>query len=96
MPMRAVRFITLFLLLGGLTGAALANDAAVLVISSERSAAYEQAAAALARELPPGQAQQLELGEVTSYRGATPRLYVALRRRLHARGRLRCDWLAEV
>lgn len=25
-----------------------------------------------------------------------PRLYVALRRRLHTRGRLRCDWLAEV
>lgn len=25
---------------------------------------------------------------------ATPHAYVALRRRLHARGRVRCDWLA--
>ena len=76
--MRLGHVVTLILLLSGMTGFARANEAFVVVISSERSAAYEQAATALSGELPSGQVRQLSLEELPAYRGPVPRLYVAL------------------
>ena len=60
-----------------------AAEPAVLVVSSERGAAYQEAAAAAAGEIgrvsdPRHEVQQLALAELANYRGSAPRLYIAL------------------
>ncbi|MEK9951410.1 MAG: ABC transporter substrate binding protein [Curvibacter sp.] len=66
----------LVLLLAGLAPGTQAQE--VLLISAERSAAYEEAAQALVAELGRREVQQLSLDEMGAYRGPSPRLYVAL------------------
>lgn len=70
--------VILILLLGGLAGVGRANETTVLVVSSERSAAYEQAAEAVAGQLPRREVQQSTVADLPAYRGPAPRLYVAL------------------
>lgn len=71
-----MRLLSSFLLLACLALEARASE--VLVLSSERSAAYEEAAEALVGELGRREVQQLSLADLPAYRGAGPRLYVAL------------------
>lgn len=73
----------LSLLMTVLTGPARANDPVVGVVSSERSAAYQEAADAVLAELatagePRREVLQLLAGEWPAYRGTAPRLYIAL------------------
>jgi putative ABC transport system substrate-binding protein len=70
--------VALLLLLASLAGRAHANDPVVLVVSSERSTAYQEASGALLAELGRRDVQQLMADEVPTYRGPAPRLYVAL------------------
>lgn len=77
------RLPLLLLLATGLVLASRAVPAAVLVVSSERSVAFQQAAEALGTELKRegGAARavvQLASEELDAYQGPTPRLYVAL------------------
>lgn len=71
----------LLLLLSGWMGLARAEPA-VLVVSSERSPAYLEAAAAVAAEVlraePRRELVQLTVEELAAYRGPAPRLYVSL------------------
>lgn len=86
MPMPALlrHGLPLLLLLTVLTGGARANGAAVLVVSSEASAAYRDAAEAAASELARlkaderPQVMQITLADLPAYRGSAPRLYIAL------------------
>lgn len=85
MPMPAVvRTLLLLLpLLAGLAGSARANEPAVVVVSSERSAAYQEAAEAVAAELARVSELRREVllstvSELPVNRGGSPRLYVAL------------------
>lgn len=64
-------------------GWAQAPEPAVLIVSSERSTAYLEAAAAVGAELarlpgPLREVQQLTAADVPSYRGPVPRVYIAL------------------
>ena len=68
----------LLLLLLSLAGTARANEAAVLLVSSEHSTAYLEAAEAASVELVRREVLQLTAAELPSYRGPAPRLYVAL------------------
>ncbi len=70
--------VLLILLLGGMSSVGRANENTVLVVSSERSAAYEQAAEAVAGQLPRREVQQSTVADLSAYRGPAPRLYVAL------------------
>ncbi len=77
------RFLAPLLLLLALTGLARANDPVVAIVSSERSAAYQEAADSVLAELAQGsgprrETVQLLAGEWPAYRGNAPRLYVAL------------------
>ncbi len=71
----------LLLLLSGWMGLARAEPA-VLVVSSERSPAYLEAAAAVAAEVlraePRRELVQLTVEELAAYRGPAPRFYVSL------------------
>jgi len=86
MPMSALlrHGLPLLLLLTGLAGAARASEPAVLVVSSERSPAYQEAAEAVASELARPMADtrrqvlQLTVADLSTYQGSAPRLYVAL------------------
>lgn len=68
--------LSLFVLLAALALGARASE--VLVVSSERSPAYQEAADAVVLELARREVLQLSLEELPSYRGPGPRLYVAL------------------
>lgn len=75
--------LPLLLLLSAAAGAAWSNEPAVLVVSSERSAAYQEAAEAVTTELARSnearrEVQQLVVTDMSAYRGAVPRLYIAL------------------
>jgi hypothetical protein len=76
--------LPLLLLLTCATGVVRASEPAVLVVSSERSPAYLEAAEAITGELgrltteTRRQVLQLTAAELPAYRGAAPRLYVAL------------------
>lgn len=70
--------VLLLLLLTGLVGVVRANEPAVLIVSSERSAAYLEAGGALQAELGRREVPQLTVDELPSYRGPAPRLYVTL------------------
>ena len=73
-----MRLVSLSLvMLAMLASSAHANEVVALV-SSERSAAYQEAADAAVAELPRREALQLTAAELPSYRGPAPRLYVAL------------------
>lgn len=86
MPLSALlrHALPLLLLLACTAGSVRANEAAVLVVSSERSPAYLEAAEAVAGELgrltteTRRQVVQLTVADLPAYRGAAPRLYVAL------------------
>ena len=86
MPLSALlrHGLPLLLLLMFAAGIVRANEAAVLVVSSERSPAYLEAAEAVASELgrltteTRRQVLQLTAADLPAYRGAAPRLYVAL------------------
>lgn len=86
MPWSALlrHILPLLLLLTCAAGVVRANEAAVLVVSSERSPAYLEAAEAVASELgrltteTRRQVLQFTVADLPSYRGAAPRLYVAL------------------
>lgn len=65
-----------FVLLAALALGARAGE--VLVVSSERSPAYREAADAVVMELARREVLQLPLAEWPAYRGPGPRLYVAL------------------
>lgn len=68
--------LSLLVLLAALALGARASE--VLVVSSERSPAYQEAADAVALELARREILQLPLAELPAYRGPGPRLYVAL------------------
>ncbi|MDP3699556.1 MAG: ABC transporter substrate binding protein [Hylemonella sp.] len=76
--------LLLLLLLTVLTGGARANWPVVLIVSSERSPAYLEAAEAVTSELAKlsvdarPQVTQLAVSELPAYPGSTPRLYIAL------------------
>lgn len=77
------RLFLLPLLLSGWMGLARAAEPAVMVVSSERSPAYMEAAVAVAAEVlrqaePRRELVQLTLEELAAYRGPAPRLYVTL------------------
>ena len=80
--LHARRLLPFLLLLLALTGPARANDPLVGIVSSERSAAYQEAAAAVLAELAqagePRPVLQLLASEWPAYRGTAPRLYIAL------------------
>ena len=73
-----MRLAPLFLLvlLAGLTLGVRASD--VLVVSSEQSPAYQEAADAVVAELARREVLRLPLSELSAQRGPGPRLYVAL------------------
>ena len=78
-----LRYLLQWLAPVGLAAGVHAAEPAVLVVSSERSAVYQEAADAAAGEIaregePRRDVQQLALTELTSYRGPAPRLYLAL------------------
>lgn len=78
-----LRPFPLLCLLAGLAGSAAAAEPAVLVVSSERSAAYQEAADAALAELaragePRREALQLTVAELPGNRLPAPRLYLAL------------------
>lgn len=75
--MRRIPLPLFLFLLATLAVGAHANEMVVLV-SSERSAAYQEAAEAAIAELPRREVLQLIAAELPSYRGPTPRLFVAL------------------
>ncbi|MCZ8251506.1 MAG: ABC transporter substrate binding protein [Hylemonella sp.] len=68
--------LSLLVLLAFLALGARANE--VLLVSSERSPAYQEAADAVVAELARREVLQLQLAELPTYSGAGPRLYVAL------------------
>jgi putative ABC transport system substrate-binding protein len=68
--------LTLIVLLAALALGARAGE--VLVLSSESSPAYQEAAEAVVAELGRREVLQLSLTELPVYRGPSPRLYVAL------------------
>lgn len=68
--------LSLLTLLAALALGAHASE--VLVVSSERSPAYQEAADAVALELARREILQMHLAELPDYRGPGPRLYVAL------------------
>lgn len=75
--------LPLLLLLTLLAGGVHANESAVIVVSSERSAAYQEAAEAVTVELLRSTETrrdilQLTAADLPAYRGAAPRLYIAL------------------
>ncbi len=78
--MTVVRSLLLLLLSGWMVLAR--AEPAVLVVSSERSPAYLEAAAAVAAEVlraePRRELVQLTVEELAAYRGPAPRLYVSL------------------
>ncbi len=86
MPLSALlrHGLPLLLLLTFSAGVVRANEPAVLVVSSERSPAYLEAAEAVASELgrltteTRRQVLQFTVADLPAYRGAAPRLYVAL------------------
>lgn len=83
MPVLLRHGLPLLILLTGLLGVARANEPAVVVVSSERSAAYQEAADAVTAELARltdarREALQLMAGDLPAYRGPAPRLYIAL------------------
>ncbi len=80
---RAFRFLWLLCLACPPGGWAQTSEPAVLIVSSERTAAYLEASAAVASELarlpePLRDAQQLAAADLPVYRGPAPRLYLAL------------------
>ncbi len=80
---RLLRSLALLPLLAGLACAAGAAEPAVLVVGSERSTAYQEAAHAVLAELgragePRREGQFLTLAELAGPRAAAPRLYIAL------------------
>ena len=77
------RYLLLTLALAGLATGAGAADPAVLVVSSERSTVYQEAADAVAGELartvePRREVLQFAQTELARYRGPAPHLYIAL------------------
>jgi len=68
--------LSLLVVLATLALGARANE--VLVISSEQSPAYQEAADAVVAELARREVVQLQLAELSTYSGPGPRLYVAL------------------
>lgn len=81
--MTVSRSFLLLLLLSSWMGLAPAAEPAVLVVSSERSPAYLEAAAAVVAEVLRTEprrelVQQLTLEELAAYRGPAPRLYITL------------------
>jgi ABC-type uncharacterized transport system substrate-binding protein len=73
----------LLLLLSSLAGTGRANEPAALVVSSERSAAYQAAAEAATAELVRQAEGRREVllftaAELLAYRGPAPRIYIAL------------------
>ncbi len=79
----ALRPFLLLLLLAGLAAACMADEPVVAVVSSDRSAPYQEAAEGILRELNrPGEPRrdvlQLSPAELAERRGVSPRLYVAL------------------
>ncbi len=75
--------LPLLLLLTLLAGVVRTSEAAVIVVSSERSAAYREAAEAVTAELqrsPEARREILQLtaADLPAYRGVAPRLYIAL------------------
>lgn len=70
-------------LLTGLAGAVRATEPVVLIVSSERSTAYQEAAQAVTGELarmgePRREVPQLSVSALADYRGPAPRLLIAL------------------
>lgn len=85
MPMPALlrRCLPVLLVLSGLAGMARGSERAVVIVSSERSAAYQEAAEAAAGELArlgEGRREVLQftVSDQSTYRGPAPRLYIAL------------------
>lgn len=68
--------LSLLVLLASLALGVRASE--VLVVSSELSPAYQEAADAVVAELGRREVLQLPLAELTAYRGPAPRLYMAL------------------
>lgn len=80
---RLTRVLAAWLLLASLAAGVRANEAGVLVVGSERSVAYEEAAQAALAELSRAgelrrEAQFLTLAEFALARSTAPRLYIAL------------------
>lgn len=77
------RALPLLFLLSALTGALHASEPEVAIVSSEHSAAYQEATTAVAAELarsgePRRALLQLAAGELAAYRGPAPRIIIAL------------------